>query len=140
MSARAALISHAPRRAQPSAELPQAQDVLRPELLAGSSGTPIEWARLFHQSFFDTAHDAIEAGCLLVLPDVVIGREGPLLREVQLWAAAYEPNDLTRLSSTDVARQFASVSRRHGTICTAEAAFGPAFESCPYLDDVDLGS
>lgn len=79
MSARTALISHAPRQEQPSAELPQAQDVLRPELLAGSSGTPIEWARRFHQSFFDTAHDAIEAGCLLVLPDVVIGHANPLL-------------------------------------------------------------
>lgn len=76
MSARTALISHAPRQEQPSAELPQAQDVLRPELLAGSSGTPR--ARRFHQSFFDTAHDAIEAGCLLVLPDVVIGHAGPL--------------------------------------------------------------
>jgi hypothetical protein len=93
---------------------------------------------LFHRSFFDTAHDAIEAGCLLVLPDVVIGHASPLLREVQLWAGTYEPEELTRLSSTDVTRQFASVPGRHGTICTAAAAFVPAFESCPYLDDFEL--
>jgi hypothetical protein len=127
MSARTALISHAHEHV---GTLPQARDVLRPELLAGSSGTPIEWARLFHRSFFDTAHDAIEAGCLLVLPDVVIGHASPLLREIQLWAAAYEPEDLSRLSPTDVARQVGSVPGGHGTICTAEAAFVPAFESC----------
>jgi hypothetical protein len=136
MSARTALISHAQGRTL--ADLPQAREILRPELLAGSSGTPLEWARLFHRSFFDAADTAIEARCLLVLPDVVIGHAGPLLREVQLWAATYEPEALIRLSSTDIARQFGSVPGVHTTICTAEALFLPVFESCPYLDDIDL--
>lgn len=137
MSTRAAL-SRARERERVLAGLPQARDVLRPEVLAGSSGTPLEWARRFHQSFFDVTDNALDDRCLLVLPDVVIGRAGPLLREVQLWAATHESEDLIRRSPADVARQFSSAPGMTPGICTAAALFLPSFESSPYLDDVDL--
>ena len=138
MSARTALISHAPRQEQPSAGVAASPGRPAPRAPRGqlwhSKGATVPSILLRHCPRRDRSWLSARA------PRRGDRSRRPTLREVQLWAAACEPSDLTRLSSTDVARQFASVPGRHGTICTAEAAFVPAFESCPYLDDVDLGS
>ena len=118
--------------------LPQARDVLRPELLAGASGAPLEWARRFHQSFFDEVHNAITDRCVLVLPDVVIGRPDPFVREIQRWGGAVEPWNLTRLTSAHVARELTRVPGIERTIRTAHDVFLPAFEASPHLGDVEL--
>ena len=138
MSSRTALTARAREHESTCRAMPHAREVLRPELLAGVSGVPLEWARRFHRRFFDEVDDSITKRCLLVLPDVVIARPDPLLQAVRRWGAAREPWDLTRLSTTDVARELTSVPGIERRIRTARDVFVPAFNSCPHLDDIEL--
>jgi hypothetical protein len=138
MSVRMGLVSRAQAPNQHLAELPEARDVLLPELLAGSAGAPVEWARRFHQFFFDVAELCVEGRGLLVLEDVVIGWPSPVLREIQLWGATIEPDDLIRMSRTDIARQFGLGPDVKAGMCTEGLMFVGAVHSSPRVDDADL--
>jgi hypothetical protein len=138
MPARAALTSRARQPVSQLAELPQARNLVPPELLAGSAGAPLEWARRFHRFFFDVADLAIEGQGLLVLQDVVIGRPSPVLREIQLWGATIDADDLLRMSSSDIALQVGICSDVQALICTEALLFVGAVEAAPRIDDVDL--
>ena len=118
--------------------MPEARSVFLPELLAGSAGAPLEWARSFHRFFFDVAALAIEARGLLVLQDVVIGRPTPVLREIQLWGATIDADDLLRMSSSDIARRVGIAPEVQAATCTEGVLFIRAVESAPCIDDVDL--
>lgn len=122
MPARAALMSRAHEPDRRLAELPHAREVLLPELLAGCAGAPLEWARRFHRFFFDVAELAIEARGLIVLQDVVIGRPSPVLREIQLWGATLDADDLLRMSPSDIALQVGIAPEVQALICTGSAA------------------
>ena len=138
MPVRAAMTSRAHRSDPKLAELPQAREVLPPELLAGSAGAPLEWARGFHRFFFGVAELAIEGRGLLVLQDVVIGRPTPLLREIELWGATLDEEDLLRVSASDIAREFGVGGDMKAPICMEGPLFVRALESAPHIDDVDL--
>lgn len=62
--------------------LPQAQSLVSPELLAGCSGAPIELARHFLDGFFGCVADVVSRGRVVVLEEVALGADDPLLREV----------------------------------------------------------
>ena len=138
MPARATLMSRAYEPDRKLAELPQAREILLPELLAGCAGAPLEWARRFHRFYFDVAELAIEARGLIVLPDVVIGRPSPVLREIQLWGATIDADDLLRMSPSDIALHVGISSDVQAVICTEALLFVGAVEVAPRIDDVDL--
>ena len=134
MPARAALMSRAHEPDRRLAELPHAREVLLPELLAGCAGAPLEWARRFHRFFFDVAELAIEARGLIVLQDVVIGRPSPVLREIQLWGATLDADDLLRMSPSDIALQVGIAPEVQALICTEALLFVGAVEAAPCID------
>ena len=132
MSARNALVSRAHQQIGQLAGLPQARNVLLPELLAGSAGAPLEWARRFHRFFFDVADLAIQARGLLVLQDVAIGRPSPVLREIELWGATIDADDMVRMSPSDIARQVGIAPE----VQAATSTEGVLFHSCGRVGSV----
>ena len=73
-----------------------------------------------------------------MLQDVVIGRPGPVLREIQLWGATIDADDPLRMSRSDIALQVGISSDVQAVICTEGVLFIRAVESAPCIDDVDL--
>jgi hypothetical protein len=138
MSARAGLISRARDAERKLTELPEARGVLPPELLAGSAGTPLEWARRFHHLFFDVVESAIDDRGVLVLPHVVVGRPSPLLREIQLWGGTCEAEDLSRMSAVEVGEQFSAASALAASISTGRELLSLMLEWSPDIGDADL--
>ena len=73
-----------------------------------------------------------------MLQDVVIGRPGPVLREIQLWGATLDPDDVLGMSPADIALQIGIAPDVQAVMCTEGVLFIRAVESAPCIDDVDL--
>jgi len=138
MSRREPLFTRAPRRSRIPDNLREARDVVLPELVGGLAGAPLPFARRFHQFFFEHAELAVARNGLLVLQDVVIGRLGPLLREIQLWGSAVDPTEMLRMSTEEIAHEFGlDLDTREG-ICTESLMFVGALRSSPCMGDEGL--
>ena len=138
MSRRPPLSTRALEQSRTAKSRPEARDVVLPELLAGLAGAPLEYARSFHQFFFDRAELAMADDGLLVLQHVVIGRPSPRLREIQLWGAECDPIETLRLSTDEIADECGLDADVEDTICTMRLLFVGAVHSLPCLGDAEL--
>jgi hypothetical protein len=137
MSRRTSSLTRAPAQQWEPDSLPDARNVILPELIGGLSGAPLKFARWFHRFIFEQAESAVKDECCLVLQHVVIGQPGPRLREIQLWGSEVDPVELARVSSEQLAAEFGLGSDQGELICTRTLASG-GFQSAPSLGDREL--
>jgi hypothetical protein len=138
MSARSDWVVRALEPTGRFAELPQARDIISVELLAGSSGVPLEWARRFHRDYFDFVEIAVELRNLVALDGVVISRPNPCALEFQRWAHTWGEQDRLDMSPVDIARHFTDDPAFAATIVTADDLRELLLDEAPFIDDGDL--
>ena len=138
MSRRPSVLPRGSEQERSTRALPQARDVVLPELVGGLAGAPLQYARSFHQFFFDHAERTVADRGLLVLQHIVIGHACPLLREVQLWGSAVDPVEMIGLTSDEIADEFGLDAEIENTICTERPLFVGAVDAAPCLGDAEL--